>query len=105
MQSHVPQMGGGGGPGGYSGGNGMMGGQQQHQSMNPGSGSGMRGGLPEEKNVAQVFQEHTNKYARKFQMILDRSTPMVIERWCGTLGIFIMFALNVVLRQGVSSQL
>jgi hypothetical protein len=27
---------------------------------------------------------------------------MVVERWCGTLGVFLMFALNVVLRQGVS---
>lgn len=71
-------------------------------SMAPGSGSGVRGGLPEEKNVAQMVQEHTNKYARRFQMILDRSTPMVVERWCGTLGVFLMFALNVVLRQGVS---
>ena len=35
-------------------------------------------------------------------MILDRSTPMVVERWLGTLGVFLLFALNVILRQGVS---
>ena len=74
-----------------------------NMNMNPGSGSGMRGGLPEEKNVAQMVQEHTNKYARRFQMILDRSTPMVVERWLGTLGVFLLFALNVILRQGVST--
>ena len=96
MQAHgqpLPQMG-----GAYSGGGGNM-----NMNMNPGSGSGMRGGLPEEKNVAQMVQEHTNKYARRFQMILDRSTPMVVERWLGTLGVFLLFALNVILRQGVST--
>ncbi|KAK8864453.1 hypothetical protein IAR55_001702 [Kwoniella newhampshirensis] len=63
-------------------------------------GSGMRGGLPEEKNVAQIVKENTNIYARKFQALLDRSTPHVMERWLATFGLFILFILNVVLRQG-----
>ena len=71
-------------------------------SMTPGSGAGTRGGLPEEKNVAQVIQENTNVYARKFQALLDRSTPHVVERWLGTGGLFLLFVLSVVLRQGVS---
>ena len=69
--------------------------------IGPGTGAGMRGGLPEEKNVAQVVQEHTNVYARKFQMLLDRSTPHTMERWLVTFGLFLLFALNVILRQGV----
>jgi len=64
-------------------------------------GSGIRGGLPEEKNVAQLVRENTTVYGRKYQALLDRSTPHVMERWLGTLGLFILFALNVVFRQGV----
>ena len=70
--------------------------------MAPGSGAGLRGGLPEEKNVAQMMSEHTNVYARKFQILLDKSTPHTMERWLFTFGIFLLFGLNVVLRQGVS---
>lgn len=70
--------------------------------MAPGSGAGLRGGLPEEKNVAQIMTEHTNVYARKFQILLDKSTPHTMERWLFTLGVFLIFGLNVVLRQGVS---
>jgi hypothetical protein len=65
-------------------------------------GAGIRGGLPEEKNVAQMFRENTTVYGRKWQGLLDRSTPHVMERWLGTLGLFILFALNVIFRQGVS---
>jgi hypothetical protein len=70
-------------------------------NMSPGSGSGIRGGLPEEKNVAQLVKENTNVYARKFQALLDRSTPHVMERWLTTGGLFLLFALSVILRQGV----
>jgi hypothetical protein len=70
--------------------------------IGPGTGAGIRGGLPEEKNVAQLVQEHTNIYARKFQGLLDRSTPHVVERWIVTGVLFLLFLLNVVLRQGVS---
>lgn len=65
-------------------------------------GSGIRGGLPEEKNVAQMVRENTTVYGRKYQALLDRSTPHVLERWLVTLGLFLLFGLNVVLRQGVS---
>lgn len=67
-------------------------------------GAGMRGGLPEERNVAQLVRENTNVWARKWQGLLDRSTPHVLERWLVTLGLFLLFALNVILRQGVSSR-
>lgn len=70
--------------------------------MAPGNGSGLRGGLPEEKNVAQLVKENTNVYARKFQGLLDRSTPHVFERWGATGVLLVLFGLNVVLRQGVS---
>ena len=65
-------------------------------------GAGIRGGLPEEKNVAQLVRENTTVWGRKYQGLLDRSTPHVMERWLGTLGVFILFGLNVVFRQGVS---
>lgn len=72
--------------------------------IGPGTGAGLRGGLPEEKNVAQLVKDNTTIYGRKFQALLDRSTPHVLERWLVTLGLFILFALNVVLRQGVSDR-
>lgn len=65
-------------------------------------GAGIRGGLPEEKNVAQMVRENTTVYGRKYQAFLDRSTPHVLERWLATLGLFILFGLNVIFRQGVS---
>jgi hypothetical protein len=71
--------------------------------IGPGTGAGLRGGLPEEKNVAQIVRDNTGVYGRKFQGLLDRSTPHVLERWLATLGIFLLFALNVILRQGVSN--
>ena len=61
-------------------------------------------GLPAEKNVAELVKENTNIYARKFQMLLDKSTPHVMERWLVTLGLFLLFALSVILRQGVSGR-
>lgn len=72
-------------------------------SIGPGTGAGVRGGLPEEKNVAQLVRDNTTVYGRKFQGLLDRSTPHVLERWLVTLALFLLFALNVVLRQGVSA--
>ena len=71
--------------------------------MSPGTGAGIRGGLPEERNVAQLVKENTNVYSRKLQALLDRSTPHVMERWLLTGGLFLLFALSVVLRQGVSA--
>lgn len=66
----------------------------------PGSGAGIRGGLPEEKNVFEIVKENTNVYARRFQGLLDRSTPHVAERWIVTGTLFILFSLSVVVRQG-----
>lgn len=51
--------------------------------------------------MAQMVKENTNVYARKFQGLLDRSTPHITERWGVTAGLFIVFCLNVVVRQGV----
>ncbi|KAK4686134.1 hypothetical protein P7C73_g3998, partial [Tremellales sp. Uapishka_1] len=73
----------------------------QHGSMaSLAPGAGIRGGLPEEKNVAQLVKENHSVYSRKFQALLDRSTPHVVERWGATAGLFIIFALSVILRQG-----
>lgn len=69
-------------------------------NMVPGSGAGLRGGLPEEKNVFEVVRDNTNVYARKFQGLLDRSTPHMLERWVFTGFLFLCFTLVVVLRQG-----
>ncbi|TYJ54129.1 hypothetical protein B9479_005227 [Cryptococcus floricola] len=69
-------------------------------NIGPGSGAGYRGGVSEEKSVAHKFKESTNLFARRFQAALDRSTPMVLERWLLTLGFFIIFLLNVIIRQG-----
>lgn len=66
----------------------------------PGNGAGIRGGLPEEKNVFEMVKENTNVYARRFQGLLDRSTPHVMERWLVTGTLFILFSLSVVVRQG-----
>ncbi|EIW70350.1 hypothetical protein TREMEDRAFT_28761, partial [Tremella mesenterica DSM 1558] len=62
--------------------------------------SGGRAGLGEERNVAQIVSENTGVYARKFQALLDRSTPHVMERWGVTAVLGFVFVLNVVLRQG-----
>ncbi|EKD00237.1 ER to transport-related protein [Trichosporon asahii var. asahii CBS 8904] len=69
-------------------------------NMVPGSGAGLRGGLPEEKNVFEMVRDNTNVYARKFQGLLDRSTPHMMERWAFTGFLFFCFSLVVVLRQG-----
>jgi hypothetical protein len=66
----------------------------------PGTGAGIRGGLPEEKNVFDAIKENTNVYARRWQALLDRSTPHTMERWLGTVTLFILFSLSVVVRQG-----
>ncbi|RXK35998.1 hypothetical protein M231_06712 [Tremella mesenterica] len=63
--------------------------------------SGGRAGLGEERNVAQIVSENTGVYARKFQALLDRSTPHVMERWGVTAVLGFVFVLNVVLRQGI----
>lgn len=42
------------------------------------------------------------KVSGRVQAMLDRSTPFVAERWAVTAVIFVLFALSVVLRQGVS---
>ena len=66
----------------------------------PGTRGGF-GGVGGEKNVAEMVKENTNIYSRKFQALLDRSTPHVMERWLVTMGLFLLFALSVILRQGV----
>ena len=39
---------------------------------------------------------------RQYQFYLDRSTPHVAYRWIATAGLFALFALRIVLAQGVS---
>jgi hypothetical protein len=66
----------------------------------PGSGAGIRGGLDDEKNVFDALRENTNVYARRYQSLLDRSTPHVMERWLVTGTLVILFSLSVIVRQG-----
>ncbi|GAB2267333.1 Protein rer1b [Dionaea muscipula] len=40
------------------------------------------------------FAEWRNEFARTFQHYLDRSTPLPVHRWLGTLGIVLMYALR-----------
>lgn len=69
-------------------------------NMIPGSGAGIRGGLEEEKNVFDAIRANTSVYSRRFQGLLDRFTPHVMERWLITGTLIILFSLSVVVRQG-----
>lgn len=101
-------------------------------SAGMGRGSGMGGASGEgEKNVAEMIVDSGNKYMRgcvsrvgaspkgpwvgfgrtlmpaarhSFQSLLDRSTPMTVQRWGATGFLWIVFALVVVIRQGVSGR-
>lgn len=66
----------------------------------PGSGAGIRGGLEEDKNVFDALRENTSVGARRFQALLDRSTPHVMERWLVTGTLLVLFSLSVIVRQG-----
>lgn len=50
----------------------------------------------------QPLQGYYHKVMRQYQFYLDRSTPHVAYRWTATAGLFTIFALRIVLAQGVS---
>jgi hypothetical protein len=50
-------------------------------------------------------QETYNKVWRQYQHQLDRITPFVVQRWLGTAGLVALFALRIVLAQGVRTSL
>lgn len=67
--------------------------------------SGMGGvpkgnGLDGEKNVAEMIVENGNRYMRAFQTLLDRSTPLTVQRWAFTGFLVVIFGLVVIFRQG-----
>lgn len=50
----------------------------------------------------QPLQHYYNRVMRQYQFYLDRSTPHIAYRWVATAGLFGVFALRIVLAQGVS---
>ncbi|KAJ9118113.1 hypothetical protein QFC22_004013 [Naganishia vaughanmartiniae] len=49
-----------------------------------GSGMGQQGGDKGEKNVAQLIVDSGNKWSRAYRTLLDRSTPLTVQRWIFT---------------------
>ena len=41
------------------------------------------------------------QYKRQYQQYLDKITPFVLYRWLATAGLMVVFALRIVLAQGV----
>ena len=39
---------------------------------------------------------------RRYQTLLDRTTPHMLQRWLATAGLLVLFMLRIVLSQGVS---
>lgn len=60
--------------------------------------------MMEEDNNAPLLQNVQDKVAvarRKYQSILDRWTPYMLNRWLTTGGLLCLFILRIVLAQGV----
>jgi len=69
--------------------------------MGMGPGMGKAGnGADGEKNVAEMIVDSGNKYMRAFQTLLDRSTPLTVQRWAFTGCLLVVFGLVIVIRQG-----
>lgn len=41
------------------------------------------------------------KSMRQYQILLDKITPFVLNRWLSTAGLFVVFLLRIVVAQGV----
>ncbi|KAJ9092688.1 hypothetical protein QFC21_006755 [Naganishia friedmannii] len=65
-----------------------------------GSGMGQQGGDKGEKNVAQLIVDSGNKWSRAYRTLLDRSTPLTVERWIFTGVVLVIFIAVVLIRQG-----
>lgn len=63
----------------------------------------MNSNEPSTPGVANVSMKF-NDAQRQYQQLLDRITPFVLYRWLGTAGLLAVFALRIVLSQGVSTQ-
>lgn len=65
-----------------------------------GSGMGQQGGDKGEKNVAQLIVDSGNKWSRAYRTLLDRSTPLTVQRWIFTGVVLVIFIAVVLIRQG-----
>ena len=50
----------------------------------------------------QPLEAQYLKYQRQYQQLIDRTTPYMLNRWLATGGLIALFALRIVLSQGVS---
>lgn len=64
-----------------------------------GSGMGQQGDKGE-KNVAQLIVDSGNKWSRAYRTLLDRSTPLTVQRWLFTGVVLLIFLAVVLIRQG-----
>lgn len=53
--------------------------------------------------LVQQAQDQYRKYARQYQVYLDRTTPHIVQRWAATAGIYFLFMMRVIIGQGVSN--
>ncbi|KAF4364638.1 hypothetical protein G4B88_028561 [Cannabis sativa] len=49
---------------------------------------------------AEAFSRWTSSISRRYQHFLDKSTPHVLHRWLGCLGVALIYALRVYLVEG-----
>jgi hypothetical protein len=57
------------------------------------------GSIPESMSAVS---DRVAKWKRQYQILLDRSTPHVLYRWLGFVGLVALFMLRILLAQGVS---
>lgn len=66
-------------------------------SGSAGASSSSSGG---EKNMVEMIKDNGNKWQRAYRNLLDRSTPLTVQRWLFTAAILFVFTGVVVIRQG-----
>ncbi|GHJ89844.1 hypothetical protein NliqN6_6246 [Naganishia liquefaciens] len=68
-------------------------------SMGGSTGMGQQGDKGE-KNVTQLIVDSGNKWSRAYRTLLDRSTPLTVQRWLFTGALLLIFMAVVLIRQG-----
>ncbi|KAM0562230.1 hypothetical protein ACHAPJ_002675 [Fusarium lateritium] len=53
-----------------------------------------------EQTPFEAVSVHTSKIQRKYQALLDQSTPFVLYRWVGTVVCLFLFFLRILIAQG-----
>jgi hypothetical protein len=53
-----------------------------------------------EQTPFEAVSTHTSMIQRKFQSLLDQSTPFVLYRWIGSITLLILFGLRIIFAQG-----